>query len=183
MSVLRKDTVEGSLALSVQTLKGLLDHQEFRLTFADQLTFAVKTYGDYFTITYSAKRSQTIAVTSTAVGYGNRLWFCCPGCEKRCGNLYLVNSYFSCRECHNLTYVTCQLSGKRLDYLAMQIRRRQWQLGLDTNAPFTSPDYVGIDDVPLFKPKYMKQKTWQRLRLELEIIQMHRIEAWLACVR
>lgn len=33
-----------------------------------------------------------------------RFWFKCPKCSKRIGLLYMLNYYFKCRHCHNLTY-------------------------------------------------------------------------------
>src|SRR5262245_5363573 len=51
---------------------------------------------------------------------GVRWWFVCPlvvggrPCERRAGKLYLPGHarYFGCRRCHDLTYTSCQESGK-----------------------------------------------------------------------
>lgn len=51
---------------------------------------------------------------------GRRWWFLCPlvvggkPCRRRCGKLYLPpgGRYFGCRECHDLTYTSCQESHK-----------------------------------------------------------------------
>jgi hypothetical protein len=51
---------------------------------------------------------------------GHRWWFICPllrngrPCNRRVGRLYLPAHarYFGCRHCHNLTYPSCQESGK-----------------------------------------------------------------------
>lgn len=43
-----------------------------------------------------------------------RYWMRCPSCGRRCGTLHLPGGAlrFACRQCHNLTYTSCQESGK-----------------------------------------------------------------------
>lgn len=125
---------------------------------------------------------QCVPIEYTNVGYGKRAWFCCPTCYERTSRLYR-NGLFKCRKCSDLTYLSSQISGNRLNELARQIRIRQRRLGMNTAASIFSPDYVGIDDTPLFKPKYMKQTTFDILKQELEIVQLHRIEEWLKIAR
>jgi hypothetical protein len=49
---------------------------------------------------------------------GRRWWFTCPLlcrgalCGRRVGKLYLGGRYFGCRQCHGLTYTSCQESHK-----------------------------------------------------------------------
>lgn len=123
-----------------------------------------------------------VKIDHTKVGYGERLWFRCPICEVRTGRLYRMG-YYKCRKCSNLTYPSCQISGNKLRQLNHEVRKRQQQLGMNATANIFSPDHVGIEDTPTFKPKYMKQDTFDRLLTELEIVQIHRIEAWLNSVR
>jgi hypothetical protein len=62
---------------------------------------------------------------------GRRWWFICPlivrgiACNRRAGKLYLPSGakYFGCRECHDLTYRSCQE--------AHQTARLFGRLGLD----------------------------------------------------
>jgi len=64
---------------------------------------------------------QVIPVTTTPCFYGGvRYWFLCPAvtdgllCENRVGVLYLPpgGTIFGCRQCHDLTYESCQKSHK-----------------------------------------------------------------------
>jgi hypothetical protein len=43
---------------------------------------------------------------------GQRWWFNCPSCDRRCSKLYLPprDRIFLCRICHDLTYRSCQQS-------------------------------------------------------------------------
>ena len=52
-----------------------------------------------------------VYVESTPCNYGGqRWWFLCPACHRRCRVLYLApgSVYFACRICHNLTYTSQQ---------------------------------------------------------------------------
>ncbi len=184
MGVSRRWRVEEVPSLSVQSLKGFMDSKRLSLSVpGKRFLFIIETYGNYITIDLEGGSDpQVVYIDYTAVGYGKRPWFCCPFCNKRCGKLYRVSGVYGCRRCHELTYATCQLSGNRLRYLSMRVRRLQRRLGMNVAADLFSPDYVGIDDTPTFKPKYMKQQTFDRLRLELEITQLHRLDAWLSIV-
>lgn len=63
----------------------------------------------------------SVALTTTRPRFGGlRWWFLCPlscngrACGRRVGKLYLPpgGRYFGCRHCHDLTYTSCQESGK-----------------------------------------------------------------------
>ncbi len=45
---------------------------------------------------------------------GRHYWMRCPACERRCAKLHLPTGAlrFACRACHDLTYQSCQESGK-----------------------------------------------------------------------
>lgn len=65
-----------------------------------------------------------IAATPCRFG-GRRYWFLCPvflpgiHCRRRVRMLYLPpgSTIFGCRQCHDLTYKSCQTHNKRLDRL------------------------------------------------------------------
>jgi len=72
--------------------------------------------GGFVTVT-----SQDIQITTTPCYYGGvRYWLRCPAvvngvlCEDRVGVLYLPpgGTVFGCRQCHGLTYESCQQSHK-----------------------------------------------------------------------
>jgi hypothetical protein len=45
---------------------------------------------------------------------GQRAWWCCPGCTRRCAVLYrpALNQRWRCRRCHNVTYQSSRSSDK-----------------------------------------------------------------------
>lgn len=49
-------------------------------------------------------------VTTQLHSGGKRYWFSCPNCKRRVGKLHLPygRSYFFCRRCYDLTYMSCQ---------------------------------------------------------------------------
>ena len=67
-----------------------------------------------------------IKMTATRPNFGGlRWWFLCPrlksgwrNCGRRVGKLYLppCADHFACRLCHDLTYVSCQTSDKRVSW-------------------------------------------------------------------
>lgn len=74
----------------------------------------------YYTVT-NTRTGETRDVDETALldvtpvgDGGRRFWFTCFGCGRRVGKLYLPPGayYFRCRQCHNLTYRSCQESHK-----------------------------------------------------------------------
>ncbi len=99
---------------------------------------------------------QTIPLDRTPCNYGGcRTWFLCPHCMKRVAVLYGAGRYFLCRHCHDLVYASQQEDRcARLARKSRKIRRR-------LNASESLMELV------LFKPKNMRQKTFDRLRYEV----------------
>ena len=61
-------------------------------------------------------KRQEVAVVRTGCGYGgNRKWFECPVCHRRCELLYLRAYRFACRKCQRVAYTS--QSGGPLDRL------------------------------------------------------------------
>ena len=67
------------------------------------------------------KLDYLVGLTTTPLPWGGvRWWFICPlvanggACGRRVGKLYLPpgGRYFGCRDCHHLTYTSCQESHK-----------------------------------------------------------------------
>ena len=59
--------------------------------------------------------SQDIPLVTTQLwSGGKRYWFSCSDCRQRVGKLHLPygRSYFSCKRCYDLTYMSCQESHK-----------------------------------------------------------------------
>ncbi|RJP38999.1 MAG: hypothetical protein C4548_12530 [Desulfobacteraceae bacterium] len=98
--------------------------------------------------------TETVKIVRTACNYGGyRQWFQCPRCRKRVAVLYGAGRYFLCRHCYNLAYSSQQEDyPNRMMRKANKIRKR---LGGDES-----------NDLILFKPKGMHQKTFDRLRFQ-----------------
>lgn len=86
---------------------------------------------------------------------GARPWFICPvvGCRRRVARLY-GGAVFACRHCHQLAYASSRESpGDRAARRADRIRKRlDWK-----------PGFLNGDG---WKPKWMRWRTFARLKLE-----------------
>lgn len=97
---------------------------------------------------------QLIRLDITTPRYGGeRRWWLCPRCGRRCAVLY-GGPRFWCRLCHNLTYKTAQGGGKLIDTIDNQISRLRDRLQADYN-----------DETPP-KPPRMRNRTYLRLLAE-----------------
>lgn len=99
-------------------------------------------------------RDQFVAIERTPCNYGNsRPWFCCPdeSCNRRVAILYYHSALqlFLCRHCCNLAY-QCQRESEQDRWF----RKR--------NNCHRKLGHKGSDS-PVIKPRYMHQKTWQKL--------------------
>lgn len=165
-------TVEDVSSFSVQSLKGMMDHQSLILTLGDWAEpFKIQTMGNRFTIRPQGTTDhQTVLIEHTAVGYGMRAWFCCPSCKKRCSRLYMRSGVFGCRVCHDLTYTSCQISGNRFVILTREVRKLQRELGMSSKAC--------INELPpINKPKGMRWERFCHLSERLFIAQRLRFVA------
>ncbi len=123
--------------------------------------YVVEPLGDdiIFRLKYTVTRGNhkidlPVKLEKTHVHFGGeRWWFNCPGCGRRCGKLYLPpgGKYFLCRVCHNLNYLSQRIDPSLL-YLeqAQAIRERLGGL-LCTGDPFPA------------RPKGMHKKTYRKL--------------------
>jgi hypothetical protein len=92
----------------------------------------------------------------TPCNYGGyRQCFLCPRCKRRVAVIYR-RKYYRCRHCYNLTYYSQQES--KSDRLMRKAKKIRIRLGASQN--LTVP--------VLLKPKYMHQKTFDRLRKETD---------------
>lgn len=113
-----------------------------------------------------------VALTWTPCTYGGRRpWFVCPGvtdgraCGRRVAKLYIAGRYFLCRRCQGLTYESQREDeANRARTRAQNIRRR---LGGDPSLITPLPP----------KPKWMRWRTYERLRQEALDAEL---ESWVA---
>jgi len=94
---------------------------------------------------------QTIYLTETPCHFGgNRTWFLCPLCDRRCGILYLTKQ-FACRHCSKLRYASQYESPRE------RMRRRLIKI-----RKLIGPDLV-IGHPLNPPPKGMSVKRWHEL--------------------
>jgi hypothetical protein len=86
--------------------------------------------------------------TSCNLG-GQRPWFKCPGCDRRCALLYLASDEFRCRLCHGLTYTTSQAS--------------EWIRRMRKSNHLRARLEVELGDRLIVKPHGMHWSTFHRL--------------------
>lgn len=92
----------------------------------------------------SERFNYVVELTSTRPHFGGlRWWFLCPFCGQRVGKLHLPpgGRYFGCRTCHDLTYTSCQDSG-RCRWLFRAVAE---ELGTDESAVRRLWNQIGKD--------------------------------------
>jgi len=114
--------------------------------------------------------NELIPFTTTPTQFGGqRFWFTCPSCQKRCRIIY-GGSYFRCRSCHGLRYESQYENAT--SRIASQRHKLRKRLG-----------YVGsLEDPFPLKPKGMHWTTYDRLQVrdeELERRWVTGVMAWL----
>ncbi|WP_060667133.1 hypothetical protein [Bacillus sp. CHD6a] len=181
-----RDTVESKLCLDIRVLKPGLDsgntlifkwrYREKRFSPPVERELKIATHSTYL-LFQTPSDEYTVGLSWTNCNYGGkRPWFVCTGCGKRRGKLFFKKEKFLCRECHDLTYISCQVSGNKLEELDNKLYKLARKLQMK--------DFKPYDLHPLFfKPKGMHQETFDRLRSKLEWLLIKRQEAWIAGCR
>ena len=100
--------------------------------------------------------NQTVILTRVPKPFGkDQPYFFCPRCACRALHLYGSQARFLCRKCSGLVHAsTRERHSDRATRQAHKIRRR---LGAE----------LGMDD-PAFRPKHMRQTTYEKLHTRLE---------------
>ncbi len=104
---------------------------------------------------------QRVPIRWTACRFGGeRPWFVCESgasCDRNVAKLYLGARRFACRHCYRLGYAV-QRCGP-LDRAHNHLARLHGKLGSGYDGPF---------DLPPIKPKWMRQRTYDRILLQIE---------------
>ncbi|WP_459918681.1 hypothetical protein [Desulfocicer niacini] len=120
---------------------------------------------DHVLLKYTHRKSesveQKIPLDWTPCNYGGkRPWWRCPHCGRRCAVIYGAGKHFSCRVCYGLAYTsTCETDRDRLFSKADKLWKK---IGAKQGA---------ANPLPIFKPKGMHQKTWDRIRREIQTLE------------
>ncbi len=121
-------------------------------------------YEDYLTLQYTYNKtenvSQKIYFTYTPCNYGEkRVWFSCPFCGKRCAVIYSGGKHFACRACCDLTYAICNKHPR--DRPLIKANKLRKIIGASPGMVNPLPE----------KPKGMHQKTWTRIKYEIQYLE------------
>lgn len=111
-----KSTVESSLPLDVRRLKrkgcltpGSVFSWQWSRNGNVRASIGITVHEDYLLLQYIHKKTEDITqwiyFDRTPCNYGGeRIWFRCPSCDRRCAVVYGAGRYFACRKCYNLGY-------------------------------------------------------------------------------
>ena len=101
--------------------------------------------------------NEVIPIVRTATRFGGqRHWFECPACSRRCRLIY-GGSHFRCRHCHGARYAS-QYEG-----LALRISRRRWRIRQKLEQLAGKKWPFGFDDGFPPKPRRMRWAEYDRL--------------------
>ena len=108
---------------------------------------------------------------------GQRYYFSCPDCGRRCRFLYFHRVRFKCRQCARLNYTSQQVTHGPEEAAHRMIRFIQSKFGVEKSLAPIDAEYF----IPE-RPKGMHQKTYERLRDELDDLQEQYSREWVAHV-
>ncbi len=167
-----KCTVEGSLPLDIRKVKrdgcltpGRWFAWQWSTGGSVHASIGATVYEDFLHLDYTHKKTediqQRIYFDWTPCNYGGkRVWFRCPCCGRRCAVVYSGGKYFACRVCCNLTYAICNETPRERRFTkAGKLRKK-----IAAKAGAANP-------LPIFKLKNMHQKTWDRIRRKIELLE------------
>jgi len=106
---------------------------------------------------------------------GERSWFICPFCGRRCAVLYIDGKHPACRKCYDLTYESCQKSGNIFDMALLHLNSIERKIGV--------PESQGLNIRFPKRPKGMHHDTYRRLLFEWFETKDYVIEAFQVRVR
>ena len=167
-----KRTAENSLPLDIRKLKrqdclipGRWFSWQWSIGGNVHSSIGANVHEDYLLLQYTHKKTegikQRIYFDWTQCNYGGkRIWFCCPHCGRRCAVIYGCGKYFACRVCCNLTYDICNET--HTDRRASKANKLRKLIGAKPGA---------FNHLPIFKPKGMHQKTWERIRFRIQSLE------------
>jgi hypothetical protein len=89
----------------------------------------------------------SVRLTTTPCTFGNRIWFTCPDCERRCAVLLVETGSLTCQQCANAPNLSTTLS---------RAARKQDELHKARRGLFMDEHDVA------HRPKGMRSATWQR---------------------
>jgi hypothetical protein len=120
--------------------------------------------------------NEVIPIVRTATRFGGqRHWFECPACSRRCRLIY-GGSHFRCRHCHGARY------SSQYESQPNRIALRRWGIRRKLERLAGKPWPFGLDDGFPPKPRYMRWAEYDRLQSldrELAAVWHAHIAEWL----
>lgn len=136
------------------------------------------------TLIYTIRRGESAAIDvrdpvaldkTPCTRGGDRIWFRCPGCDRRVRALHLApgKDHFRCRHCHRLAYGSQQVAPDERHFMAIRNIQRRIVGGEPDGGGRLIPD----------RPKGMHRATYDRLVQRLVRHEMEREEIIYAQMR
>lgn len=156
-------TAEARYSLDVNALhraKALIDGASAVWTWSgsdgSKASVSTRSSGAVLTVSYSVNgvnAHELVPLEQRRCYFGGlRVWFRCPHCGRRAGQVYLSSTRFVCRKCARLAYRSQRVDLSERGW--RKIRKAYRALGLDPNEAET------MENLP--KPKGMHWRTFQR---------------------
>ena len=102
--------------------------------------------------------NEVIPIVRTATRFGGqRHWFECPACSRRCRLIY-GGSHFRCRHCYGARY------GSQYESLVLRISRRRWRIRQKLERLAGKKWPFGLDDGFPPKPRRMRWADYRRFQ-------------------
>lgn len=165
----KKQLTDESLPLDIRVLKRkglLIPEHTITSTWSSggrkTARILAKVYDDHLLLAYEYKNTEIIQQrvwldwTPCHFG-GERVWFRCPNCHRRCAIIYGGERYFACRKCYDLVYESSR------EMYCQRLLNRTYKLKKKLG-----DDHPTMDSPIPNKPKGMHWKTYNRIRAEIE---------------
>ena len=126
---MKKYTVDDYFSLSIfwlnrnGLLKNITNQVRWRNGFGNIIEFLISSYSDHIFLSNESLETKILLEKTKCYFGGFRSWFLCPFCNKRVAKLYFKNEEFACRNCHQLTYTSCQSRRTKTEGLWRMIQK------------------------------------------------------------
>jgi len=148
----KKPTVENVPKLDMRQLNSALKRHGTLIVgmLENRSVYQILVEDDSFKL---ASHNQSIKISRTSCNYGGeRLWFICPNCTRKCALLYDLGGIYNCRKCHGLRYQSqCE---NEIDLALRKVRKIR-------SALYASHD---LSEPICQKPMGMHWRTFERLK-------------------
>jgi len=160
-----------------------LEHVQSTVRWTDGGNIGVTLYLDrlkvFYGVTHDGRREEiceAIHFDTVANNYGGqRYYFLCPYCGRRCRILYMYRLHFKCRTCARLNYYSQRVTKGSDEAAYKMMRLIREKFGVEKSLSPAEAEFYRPD-----RPKGMHWETYSRLMLKLMELQDQYSRAWIA---